>query len=62
MRFFKRHFIERHEFVDLSPENVEVSIRSDGKVVWVFVDGETVLRCCRIGNLVVTDARNYVQD
>jgi hypothetical protein len=31
------------------PENgVEVEIRADGTVLWVHVDGVTVLRICRI--------------
>ena len=30
------------------PEMVEVSLREDGKVLWVNVDGRCVLRVCQI--------------
>jgi hypothetical protein len=29
---------------------VEVEVRPDGRVLWVHVDGQTVLRICRIAN------------
>lgn len=28
------------------PQNVEIQIRNDGKVIWVNVDGICVLRIC----------------
>jgi len=31
-----------------APSHVEIEIREDGHVVWVNVDGECVLRACRI--------------
>jgi len=36
---------------------VETDIRSDGKVLWVNVNGICVLRICRISQLVLTDRR-----
>lgn len=39
------------------PEHVELRIRSDGKVLWVTVDGQTVLRICQIPTLVLVDDR-----
>ena len=36
---------------------VEISIRDDGRVIWVNVDGVCRLRCCRIEKLVVDDRR-----
>ena len=40
-----------------APEHVQIQIRSDGKVVWINVDGICVLRACRIGRLKVNDDR-----
>lgn len=40
------------------PEQVEVLIRNDGKVIWINVDGVCRLRCCRIVNpITITDER-----
>ncbi len=51
-------FDEFPPFLDITaPTAVEVTVRADGKVLWVWVDGKTVLRCCRIGDLVVDDGR-----
>lgn len=36
---------------------VIVQIREDGKVIWIHVDGLTVLRVCRIPKLEVKDER-----
>jgi hypothetical protein len=36
---------------------VEVEIREDGKVLWVHVDGVSVLRICQIDRLEVNDHR-----
>lgn len=40
-----------------APKVVEVEIRHDGKVVWIHVEGITVLRACRVGELTITDHR-----
>ena len=46
------------EMIDITaPEVAEIQIRWDGAVIWVNVDGRCVLRCCRIGKLVVNDDR-----
>lgn len=39
------------------PEIVELSVRDDGKVVWVNIDGACALRACRIKHVVVDDKR-----
>lgn len=50
--------LERKTMNDITaPKLVEVRIRADEKVLWVNVDGECVLRCCRIENLVMEDER-----
>lgn len=36
---------------------VEVEIRSDGKVIWIHVDGITVMRICRVPALIIRDHR-----
>jgi hypothetical protein len=36
---------------------VEVSIRDDGKVIWINVDGKCALRVCAIENIVMDDRR-----
>jgi hypothetical protein len=38
-------------------EHVEVTIRSDGLVMWVNVDGTLALRVCYIKNITVNDER-----
>lgn len=44
------------EMLDITaPKIVEIEIRGDGKVIWVNVEGMTVLRVCRIGDLTLTD-------
>ncbi len=40
-----------------APGVVEVSVRDDGKVVWVNVDGKCELRACQIGAIVLDDRR-----
>ena len=37
---------------------VEVSIRSDGKVIWINVDGVCRLRVCQIEHLEIDDRRD----
>lgn len=37
---------------------VEVQIRTDGKVLWVNVDGICALRVCNIENVSVDDMRS----
>ena len=45
-------------FIDVTaPSLVEIEIRSDGKVIWIHVDGFTLLRACRIENLEIKDNR-----
>jgi len=45
------------------PEIVEITVRDDGKVVWVNVDGECVLRCSQIKNLRIEDnQKNTVRE
>jgi len=47
-----------NEFMDITaPKIVEIQIRHDGKVVWIHINGETVLRICQIGDLRLTDDR-----
>jgi hypothetical protein len=41
----------------ISPKNVQIQIKKDGKVVWINVDGACRLRCCRIGQLEIIDER-----
>jgi len=36
---------------------VEISIREDGKVVWINVDGMCACRVCRIGEIIIDDRR-----
>jgi hypothetical protein len=38
-------------------KSVEVSIRKDGTVIWVNVDGVCKLRICQIPHLVIDDRR-----
>jgi hypothetical protein len=40
-----------------APTHVEISIRSDGTVIWVNIDGLCRFRVCRIKNLVLDDNR-----
>jgi hypothetical protein len=39
------------------PGVVELSVRDDGKVVWVDVDGRCELRACQIGEILIDDRR-----
>ena len=51
------------QMVDVTaPEVVEVSIRDDGKVVWVNVDGICRFRACQIKTVIVEDRRNVKLD
>jgi hypothetical protein len=45
------------QFLDVTAPQagVEVQVSSDGKVLWVHVDGLTVLRICRIPDLAIND-------
>ena len=40
-----------------APEEVEILIKEDGKVIWINVDGICELRACRIGKLTLNDER-----
>jgi len=47
-----------HQMDVTAPEaEVEIDIREDGKVLWISVDGITVLRICQIPKLELTDRR-----
>lgn len=39
------------------PEVVQVDIKSDGKVIWINVNGICMFRACRIKNLEINDGR-----
>lgn len=45
------------QFLDITAPKmgVQIDIRSDGKVIWVSVDGITVLRVCQIPRLIIKD-------
>lgn len=48
----------RQRMIDVTPKvGVSIQIRSDGKVVWVDVDGVCALRACNIKYLEVHDDR-----
>ena len=36
-----------------APDVVEVNVSENGRVLWVNVNGECALRCCRIGHIEV---------
>lgn len=40
-----------------APENLEIQIRNDSKVVWINIDGVCVFRASRIQNLTLIDNR-----
>jgi hypothetical protein len=44
-----------------APAVVEVSVRNDGKVVWINIDGICRLRACQIETLIIED-RHYGMD
>jgi hypothetical protein len=45
----------KYELVDITaPEHgVEIDVSQDGRVVWVNVDGQCVLRICRIPTITI---------
>jgi len=43
--------------IDINAEGVEVSIREDGRVLWVNTEEGCVLRISKIKQIVVEDAR-----
>ena len=45
-----------------APQSVQVTIRADGKVLWVDVDGACRLRCCKIGRFEIDDLREEAND
>jgi predicted DNA-binding protein len=62
-----REFVERglanegKETLDITaPQVVEMSVRQDGKVVWVNVDGICRFRACQIEQLILEDHRGEV--
>jgi hypothetical protein len=51
--------IHIREMIDITaPQDVEVQIRGDGRVVWVNVDGICRFRACQIGHVTVNDERS----
>lgn len=52
--------ISQEGFLDIrgAQVDVDVHIRDDGKVLWVSVDGITVLRICQIRLLKLRDYRD----
>jgi len=44
-----------------APENVEIQIKGDGKVIWIDVNGICVFRACRIGELTL-NADEYLKN
>jgi hypothetical protein len=52
--------VDPRDAVDITAPNfgVDVTIREDGKVVWVSVDGITILRICQIPYLEITMPRS----
>lgn len=52
-------WVDEEGMVDVTaPQVVEISIRYDGKVVWVNIDGICRFRACQIGTLILEDRRN----
>lgn len=53
-------FVIQERFLDIcgAEVGVQVDIQNDGKVLWVAVDGQTVLRICQIPRLEINDARD----
>jgi len=50
--------ISNVQMLDITaPERVQVVVRRDGKVIWVHVDGVTVLRVCRMKAVDILDHR-----
>src|SRR5437667_12708513 len=48
------------DFLDVTaPRHIEIEIRNDGKVIWVHLNGMTILRACQIGELMITDRRDH---
>jgi hypothetical protein len=58
--------VDEYHQMDISApkRGVDITVREDGKVVWVNVDGICVLRICQIPVLDVLDARepNYLEN
>lgn len=42
--------------------NIQVEVRSDGKVLWVSHNGVTVLRACNITTLEIVDRRKDIDE
>ena len=51
--------ISQERFLDINgaERGVQVYVRDDGKVLWVSIDGTTVLRVCDIPLLEIDDRR-----
>jgi hypothetical protein len=56
-------WVDEEPMIDVTaPQVVEVSIRNDGKVVWVNVDGICRFRACQITTVILEDKRNEEPD
>lgn len=46
-----------NQMLDVNADDcdVQIQIRPDRKVIWVYIGGRTVFRCCRIKDLVISD-------
>lgn len=43
-----------------APEGtVQIQIRSDGKVLWINIEGKCVLRACQIERIDIIDERKH---
>lgn len=42
--------------------DVQIQINHDGTVIWVHVDGQTVLRCSQIRGLDIYDSRVPIKE
>ena len=52
--------MERRQLDITAPTDVDITIREDGQVVWINVDGICVLRICRPKNPVVVNQRSQL--
>ena len=58
MRELTKVFVAAPRMIDLTaPEIMEITIRSDGKVVWINTEAGCVFRASKIGELIVLDNR-----
>lgn len=48
--------------VNANNDDVQIQIRHDSHVIWVHLAGRTILRCCQIGHLDISDDRPLAAD